>query len=123
MALFEDPDDALNAAIDLRREVLAFNQERAEGDVDVGIGINSGELILGTMGTSGRIDTTVIGSTVNVASRLESLTKEFKVPIIIAESVFEALSQETLAGLDTRELGPTKIRGIDEEMNLFGVAG
>ncbi len=121
MALFEDPDDALQAAVDLRREVFAFNQTRAEGDVDVGIGINSGELILGTMGTSGRIDTTVIGNTVNVASRLESLTKEFKVPIIIAESVYDSLSDETRAGLDARELGPTKIRGIDREMNLFGV--
>ncbi len=123
MALFEDPDDALYAAVDLRREVLAFNQARTEGDVDVGIGINSGELILGTMGTSGRIDTTVIGSTVNVASRLESLTKEFKVPIIIAESVYETLSEDTRAGLETQELGPTKIRGIDQEMNLFGVTG
>ncbi len=121
MALFEDSDDALLAAVDLRREVLAFNQTRTEGDVDVGIGINSGELILGTMGTSGRIETTVIGSTVNVASRLESLTKEFQVPIIIAESVYETLSEETLAEFDTRELGPTKIRGIDREMNLFGV--
>jgi class 3 adenylate cyclase/HAMP domain-containing protein len=123
MALFEDPDDALLAAVDLRREVLAFNQASTEGDVDVGIGINSGELILGTMGTSGRIDTTGIGSTVNVASRLESLTKEFKVPIIIAETVYEALSEETRSGLDARELGPTKIRGIDKEMNLFGVTG
>lgn len=123
MALFEDPDDALLAAVDLRREVLAFNQARAEGDVDVGIGINSGELILGTMGTSGRIETTVIDSTVNVASRLESLTKELKVPIIIAETVYEALSENTRAELDTRELGPTKIRGIDREMNLFGVTG
>ena len=123
MALFEDPNDALRAAVDLRQQVHAFNVEHTEGDVDVGIGINSGELILGTMGTAGRIDTTVIGSTVNVASRLESLTKEFKVPIIIAESVYEALSEQTRAELETRELGPVKIRGIDVEVNLFGVMG
>ena len=122
MALFEKPDDALYAAVGLRREVLAFNEGR-EGGVDVGIGINSGELILGTMGTTGRIDTTVIGSTVNVASRLEALTKEFETPIIIAEAVYEALSDATRAEFEARELGPVKIRGIDNEVNLIGVMG
>ena len=122
MALFEKPEDALHAAVSLRREVLAFNEGR-DGGVDVGIGINSGELILGTMGTAGRIDTTVIGSTVNVASRLEALTKEFEMPIIIAEAVYEALSASTRAEFEATELGPVKIRGIDDEVNLIGVTG
>lgn len=120
MALFEKQNDALRAAIALRREVLAFNEEGGTG-IDVGIGINSGELILGTMGTTGRIDTTFIGSTVNVASRLESLTKEFEVPIIVSQAVYGALSETTRVELTTRELGPVKIRGIDEEIELIGV--
>ena len=120
MALFEKPDDALRAAIALRREVLAFNEEGGTG-IDVGIGINSGELILGTMGTTSRIDTTVIGSTVNVASRLESLTKEFEVPIIVSQAVYGALSETTRVELTTKELGPVKLRGIDEEIELIGV--
>ena len=119
-ALFEKPDDALLAAIALRCEVLAFNKDGGTS-IDVGIGINSGELILGTMGTTGRIDTTVIGSTVNVASRLESLTKEFEVPIIVSKAVYEALSETTRVELMTKELGPVKIRGIDEEIELIGV--
>ena len=125
MALFPDrSDNALLAAVDLRERVAAFNRERQGGGyvgIDVGVGINSGELILGTLGSSGRIDTTVIGSTVNIASRLESLTKEYGVPIILPEGVFLGMDYSTRDGVGTRDLGPVKIRGIENEVRLIGV--
>ena len=126
MALFERPDDALLAAVSLRREMIAYNRGRSEEgveNIDVGIGINSGELILGTMGSSSRIDTTVIGSTVNVASRLESLTKEYEVPIIVTDAVYRRLADSTRASLDVKELGRVKIRGVENEVELIGVLG
>jgi class 3 adenylate cyclase/HAMP domain-containing protein len=125
MALFPDrPDDALLAAIGLRQRMAAFNKERSEqghDTVDVGVGINSGELILGTVGSPSRIDTTVIGSTVNIASRLESLTKELGAPIILPEKVFLALEQTTKDNVEIRNLGPIKIRGVENEVVLTGV--
>ena len=125
MALFPDrPDDALLAAIDLRARLKAYNREREEhgvAAVDVGVGINSGELILGTLGSPRRIDTTVIGSTVNIASRLESLTKEYGIPILLPEAVFRSMDSTTRDGLTTIDVGPVKVRGIEKEMRLTGV--
>ncbi len=125
MALFPDkPDHALLAAIALRQGMAVYNREREERGypkVEVGVGINSGELILGTLGSASRIDTTVIGSTVNIAARLEKLTKEYKVPIILPEEVFLAMDPSTRNLGHTRSLGPVKIRGIEKEMQLIGV--
>ncbi len=125
MALFPArPDDALLAAIELRGYMADFNRERA-GDggvaIDLGIGINSGELILGTLGSTQRIDTTVIGNTVNIASRLESLTKEHKVPIILPEAVFLSMDSQTRERVNYRDLGPVEIRGIAAPVRLVGV--
>ena len=125
MALFPDkPDNALLAAIDLCERIAAFNRSR-EGEgyssIGVGVGINSGELILGTLGSTSRIDTTVIGSTVNMASRLESLTKEYGVPIILPEDVFLAMDDSTRDKVRTKDLDLVKIRGIGNEVKLIGV--
>lgn len=125
MALFPHrPDDALLAAVALRQRMAAYNRERQErgyAKIDIGVGINSGELILGTLGSPSRIDTTVIGNTVNVASRLEKLTKEYGVPIILPEEVFLAMDESTRTEVNARSLGPVKIRGIENEMRLIGV--
>lgn len=125
MALFPaQPDAALLAAIELRRYMAAFNRDRAETGmtaIDLGIGINSGELIMGTLGSKQRIDTTVIGNTVNVASRLESLTKEHGVPIILPESVFLKMDSATRDQAESKDLGLVKIRGIEVPVRLIGV--
>ena len=125
MALFPDqPDNALLAAIALRKGMAVYNRAREEGGypkIEVGVGINSGELILGTLGSASRIDTTVIGSTVNIAARLEKLTKEYGVPIILPEEVFLAMDHSTRDPVSTRSLGSVKIRGIEKEMRLIGV--
>jgi class 3 adenylate cyclase/HAMP domain-containing protein len=127
MALFPGrPDDALLAAVDLRQRLVVFNkvrEGRGKEAINVGIGINSGDLILGTLGSPTRIDTTVIGDTVNVASRLESLTKEYEVPVILPEEVFLSMAESTRARVQVRELGTVKIRGIENARSLVGVTG
>ena len=124
MALFDDPEDAVRAGIGMQQAMGRFNDQRqAAGEeiVTVGVGINHGELILGTLGSGSRLDTTVIGSTVNVAARVEKLTKEHAVPIILTESVYRRLTPATRSALDSRDLGLVQIVGVTEEQRLIGV--
>jgi class 3 adenylate cyclase len=95
MALFpERPDEALRAALEMFRRLETFNEARAaNGDppVAIGVGIHTGSLMLGTIGGRERMDTTVISDAVNIASRVENLTKAYRLPLIITEETAGAL--------------------------------
>jgi len=121
MALFSDePEEALNAAIDMRRELVLYNQFRVERDfkpIEIGIGINSGEVMLGTVGSSNRLDTTVIGNAVNLAARLESLTKIFKIPIIISDIVYRKLKNPNIFFL--REIDMVAVKGRKDPVLIY----
>lgn len=124
MALFDRPEDALQAGIDLQLAMGRYNQQRlraGQEPVTVGVGINHGDLILGTLGSGTRLDTTVIGSTVNVAARLEKLTRDHGVPIILPATVYEGLPADVRTGLSTRDLGMVAIRGVAQQLALTGV--
>ena len=101
MALFRDGEEeksaeaALRTALALRIARKEFNIHRSKSNyqsIDFGVGINTGALMLGTVGSENRIDTTVIGDTVNLASRLEALTKYFGTPILISDFTYQALT-------------------------------
>jgi class 3 adenylate cyclase len=89
MALFPgDPRNALNAAMALLQTLDEYNLDRLNSgyrEIRVGIGINYGRLMLGTIGEEHRLEGTVISDTVNMASRLEQLTKVFQTDVIISE--------------------------------------
>ena len=80
MALFPgSADDALNASVQMLIELRNYNIGRVNAGyppIKIGIGLNTGNLMLGTIGGKNRMDGTVISDSVNIASRLESLTKE-----------------------------------------------
>ncbi|MEM9003435.1 MAG: adenylate/guanylate cyclase domain-containing protein [Cyanobacteria bacterium P01_F01_bin.86] len=80
----------------------------------IGIGLHSGEIVAGCLGTDGHIEFTVIGDTVNVASRLEALTKEKGCPLLVSEA-----TQRKLKHLALASLGETTIRGRDESIEIF----
>jgi class 3 adenylate cyclase len=86
--LADHADAAVAAAVDIQRAVRGALGERMR----VGIGVNSGPVIAGTVGGGGRHEFTVIGDTVNVAARVEQLTKETGDPILITEATWRALS-------------------------------
>jgi class 3 adenylate cyclase len=95
MALFpESTQDALNAAIQIQYAIQEFNLERKEKGLEAiqsGIGIHSGNLILGTIGHNERMESTVISDAVNLASRIESLTKRYGVSILMSETAFSKI--------------------------------
>jgi PAS domain S-box-containing protein len=96
MALFSgNPDNAVNASIVMLHQLQVYNQERVNSGyapIKIGIGINTGNLMLGTVGGQNRMDTTVISDAVNLASRVEGLTKTYGVALLITQQTFNKLA-------------------------------
>lgn len=91
MALFPtSADDALQASLEMMDKLAEFNQNRTE-DIRIGIGLNTGNLILGTVGGQDRMESTVISDAVNIASRIESMTKTYGVNLLISENTYARL--------------------------------
>ncbi len=116
-------DDALRAvraALDIRKEVQAINRDRGRKNlmpIEIGIGITSGEVISGNIGSERRMDFTVIGDPVNLAARLEHLTKELEQNILVNERVWTAVEKE----IPCAALGMFKVKGKQEEVPVFAV--
>lgn len=123
MALFPDTaDQAVQAAIEMQQQLHLFNtQLQAQGydSIEFGIGIHGGDVMLGTVGSDARLETTVIGDAVNLTSRLESLTKERQVSIIISEQTFNALKKPAL--FTVRLLDKVSIRGKANQVKIYQV--
>ena len=123
MALFpHSNDNGLKTAINLQRAVQKYNIARHRAgyiDIKLGIGLHSGKLILGTIGETDRMETTVISDTVNVASRMEQLTKIYGTTIIISEAMYKSLKNP---GLFTfRNLGSTEVKGKRQPLIIYEV--
>ena len=123
MALFpKSPDEAVQSAIEMRHEIVLYNEERKKAgliEIDAGVGIHLGTLILGTIGDSQRMQGTVISDSVNLASRLEGLTKEFGVSIIISKDIFDKL--ENPEKYSYRFLGNSSVKGKSEKTVVFEI--
>lgn len=123
MALFPNsPDDALRCSLAMLAKLDEYNAGRDRAGyrpVKIGIGINTGIVILGTVGGQGRMDGTVIGDAVNLASRLEHLTKEYQVPILISEYTLSSL--ENTKPWSLRFLDRTHVRGKQDEQSVYEV--
>ena len=95
MALFPSkPDDALAAAVAMQKKLLEYNADRAKSGyspIAIGIGVNAGKLMLGTVGEHERMDGSVIADTVNLCSRLEILTRVYGSTILTTGQTLKAL--------------------------------
>jgi adenylate cyclase len=117
-----DARAAVDAALEMRERLAALNILRTAAGLRplrIGIGLNHGEVLVGQIGAAARSEFTVIGDSVNVASRLEGMTKEFHTDLAIGESV-EALLGD---GYLTRRLGRIQLKGKSKPMLVFEVLG
>jgi hypothetical protein len=129
MALFLDAathdtgaDASLAAALEMRVALDGFNEQRkqaSQAPVRIGIGIHTGPVMLGTVGSPERLDTTVVGNSVNLAARLESLTAFYGCNIIISADTRNALTD--LVGTAMRSIGLVLVKGKTEPVEIFDV--
>ena len=123
MALFaESATSAIRSAVSMREKLKEYNQYRTKNNynpIDFGIGINSGEVVLGTVGSRNRMETTVIGDTVNLAARMEELTKVYKVPILITELTYSKIIEP--AEFYIRKIDVVKVRGRNKSIAVYEV--
>ena len=121
MALFgRCPDDAVKAALGMLLELNKYNIIRKNNNklpIKIGIGINTGSLMLGTVGGINRMDTTVISDSVNLASRLQDLTKVYGASLIISQHTFFTLKDYRT--YNYRFLGQVKVKGKKDVVSLF----
>ncbi|HEY0072658.1 MAG TPA: adenylate/guanylate cyclase domain-containing protein [Abditibacteriaceae bacterium] len=113
---------AVATAIAMQEELLKFHQVWAERGVplfDIGIGINTGDMVFGNIGSSKRMDFSVIGDAVNVASRTEALNREWGTRILITEATYEAVKDKIRA----RGPLPAALRGKEEAVQIYEVYG
>lgn len=118
----QDSLSAVRAAIDVRIGMANLNQRRlSEGlfQLDFGIGIHCGSAIFGAIGNGIRVDHTVIGPTVNVASRLQGLTKRLQCDIVISNDVYQNVKPQALVD----DLGMSVIRGMSKEVHIVKLIG
>jgi adenylate cyclase len=119
-AMENDALSAVRAAIEMRYALRRYNRYRAaygQAPIEIGIGITKGDAISGNIGSAERCNYTVIGDTVNVASRLEGLTKEYDCKILFNEAVY----QEVRGQIECVDLGLAKVKGKGESLRIFGV--
>ncbi|MCB1304741.1 MAG: adenylate/guanylate cyclase domain-containing protein, partial [Leptospiraceae bacterium] len=117
MALFPDPVSATKASSEMIATLQNMQNDK-EPRMESGCGLHHGPLMLGTVGSQARLETTVIGDTVNMASRLESLNKTLGTRILLSRAVFESLQESPLKEL-CRQIGIWSIRGKTGQQDLF----
>jgi adenylate cyclase len=112
--------DAINCAMGMMSELkkLAGRDSRFS-DIHIGIGIATGDVIVGNFGGDKKFDYSVIGDTVNLASRLEGLTRQFKVSVLVNQQTYVEAGGDYVA----REIGLVKVKGKDQLVAVVEIAG
>ncbi|MHB9155746.1 MAG: CHASE2 domain-containing protein, partial [Endomicrobiales bacterium] len=118
----DHPRKAVLCAIDMIEELKKLQEKwKTEGRavIDIGIGINTGDMVVGNMGSKDKMEYTVIGDNVNLGSRLEGLNKEYKTHIIIADSTYQFVKDI----VEARPLGSVKVKGKENCVEIYEVTG
>ena len=118
----QDAKNCARAALGMRRELRELNQKwRDQGrmGLGMGIGINQGEVVVGNIGSQERMDPTVIGDSVNLASRLEGLTRIYGVDILVGASAAELVRDE----FHLRSVARVQVKGKTKPVDVFTLIG
>src|SRR5258708_3919008 len=110
--------ETLNAQLRTEPEWCQSDARRTHFQLEIGIGINSGECIVGNIGSAQRFDYSVLGDPVNLAARLESRSQDYGVPILVGEA-----TQSRATGLAMLELDLITVKGKQEPSRIFGLIG
>lgn len=120
MALFDGaPDEALRAMVEIQHELNLYNQERERKNripIRIGAGMHTGRLMLGTVGEEQRMQGTVISDAVNLASRLESMSKAYNVPAIVSGDTLQLCQG---ADYQVRYIGRFAVKGRSAPVSVF----
>jgi DNA-binding response OmpR family regulator len=121
MALFPS-NDAVLAAIAMLKEIVKSNQERQRNNLNefsIGIGIHTGQLMLGTVGGENRMDSTVISDAVNLASRIEGLTKIYGTPLLITQQTYRRLTN--ISQYKIRLIDRVTVKGKKKAVTVYEI--
>ncbi len=113
-----DADNAVAAAIEMIRALDRFNRQRTSQGLDpieVGIGISTGEVVAGSIGTTKRMDYTVIGESVNLAARLEGANKHYGTSVLVSDATISQLK----SALTWREIDLMRLAGTNKPISVF----
>jgi len=130
MALFDQPGkpdaiearDAVRSGLEMQASLVRFNKLRAKQNyppTNIGIGVHSGPVVIGTLGSDSRMDSTVLGDAVNLASRLEGLTKNYRLPMLVSEDSKNLISH--LEEFNWRLLDWITVKGKSEPVRIYEV--
>jgi two-component system sensor histidine kinase ChiS len=123
MALFPtNADDAVRSSISMLKKLDIYNEERHKAGyqaIKIGIGLNTGALMLGTVGGKNRMDGTVISDAVNLASRMEGMTKGFDIGLLISENTYFKLKNPSIYAI--RMLDRVKVKGKNIPVTVYEV--
>ena len=112
----DDPVRAIQAALEMRKELARMMENEGEGrKFSIRIGINTGRVVAGNIGSPKRLEYTIIGDPVNIASRLESMAEPHQ--ILIGEDTYRLVKGK----FDIKEVGPKKFKGKSTEITVYQV--
>jgi adenylate cyclase len=118
----DDPIQAVRAALEMQSRLAKINENfksRGLPELRTGIGLHSGQVVAGNMGHVERMEYTVIGDAVNLASRLEGLTKELKCDVILSEDLYEQVKADVVA----EPLQRIKVKGREQDVMVYRLIG
>lgn len=124
MALFNgEGEDAIKAGIQMLSELNEYNEKNRNTfkrpPLEIGIGLHAGEMMFGTIGENNRMETTVISDTVNLASRIEGITKFYGVNFLISEHIYESLDHPEKFKI--RYVDKVRVKGKNRPIKVFEV--
>ncbi|UXR65136.1 HAMP domain-containing protein [Bdellovibrio bacteriovorus] len=117
-----DAHQAVRACLEMRRALQDLNERRiarSQPPINIGMGLHAGKAISGTIGSDERMEYTVIGNTVNTASRIEASTKAFGADLLISDTVIEKIGED----FKTELAGAAEVKGRSEALKMFKVRG